>query len=165
MSLKMEIAGETHELNVVARRPQLVVRLDGRLHSIADGGMADGVRTITIDGVAVAFAAVQDGTSVHLHVDGRVVRVDFPDPRDAAAAGGAGASDIVAPMPGTVLCILRNQGDAVAAGDVVLTIESMKLQMNLVAPRDGIVARVAVGAEATFNKGDTLVMIEAEDRD
>jgi 3-methylcrotonyl-CoA carboxylase alpha subunit len=162
MPFNLRFAGTAHELDIVAREPALLVRLDGRVHAVADGGIHNGRRTILVDGQAVTYVAVQDQNTMHLHLDGRALRVEIPDPRDAAAGGAGGADDIVAPMPGTVVSILRRPGDAVAAGDIVLTIESMKLQMNLAAPRAGIVARIAVQPNATFNKGETLVTFAAE---
>lgn len=162
MPLSLHLAGTTHDLDIVARQPALLVRLDGRIHAIADGGIRDGLRTIMVDDHAVGYAAAQDQNMVHLHLDGRTLRVEIPDPRDAAAGAMSGTNDIVAPMPGTVVGILRQPGDVVAAGDIVLTIESMKLQMNLGAPRAGTVARLAVQPNATFDKGETLVVIAAE---
>ena len=52
------------------------------------------------------------------------------------------------------------EGEEVVAGEVVVTIESMKLLMNLSAPRAGRIARIAVELNQTFDKGATLVMLE-----
>jgi 3-methylcrotonyl-CoA carboxylase alpha subunit len=63
-------------------------------------------------------------------------------------------------MPGTLVAIVKAQGEEVVAGDVVVTIESMKLLMNLSAPRAGRIARIAVELNQTFDKGAILVMLE-----
>jgi biotin carboxyl carrier protein len=50
-------------------------------------------------------------------------------------------------------------GDAVAAGQQLLVVEAMKMQNELRAPREGTVEQVAVGAGATIDVGDLLVVI------
>lgn len=65
--------------------------------------------------------------------------------------------DVIAPLPGQVLSIHVQAGDQVEAGQVVITMESMKMQMVLHAPADGIVVRVETEPGKTVAKGDILV--------
>jgi biotin carboxyl carrier protein len=163
MAITLRLDGREHALEIVARHPELIVRLDGRQHVLgAPCAEAGAIRSLVVDGRTVAFHAASDGPRVHLRHGGRSFRVDIADPRDQARSRGADSGEIVAEMPGTLLQLLKAAGDEVAAGETVLTIESMKLQMNLTAPRAGRIARVLVAADQTFDKGATLVVLEPE---
>ena len=77
----------------------------------------------------------------------------------AAPAGAAGATKIEAPMGGTITKIIVKVGDAVKAGDTLLTFEAMKMEQEIKAPKDGTVASVNVSQGATMNQGDLLVSL------
>ena len=72
----------------------------------------------------------------------------------------AGAETVEAPMPGTILRINVNVGDEVKAGQELLILEAMKMENEILAPRDGKVAAVHVSKGASVNTGDKLVSIE-----
>lgn len=83
-----------------------------------------------------------------------------PAPQQAApapAAGGAG--DVVSPMPGTVLKLNVNSGDTVAAGDVILILEAMKMENEIVAPCAGKVT-LKVTAGETVDTDALLAVVE-----
>ncbi|SLN46623.1 acetyl-CoA carboxylase biotin carboxyl carrier protein subunit [Oceanibacterium hippocampi] len=161
MVIQLRLDGADHELDIVSRTPELVVRLDGRLHRLGPA-MPDGAGArLLVDDRQVAYEAAADGGAVYVRCAGRHFRVEIPDPRDAAGAGGGNADEIVAPMPGVVVRLARAAGDEVAAGDTVLTIESMKLQMNLTAQRGGRIARIVARQDQTFDKGDVLAVLES----
>lgn len=66
-----------------------------------------------------------------------------PAPAPAAApAGKAGATAIKAPMPGTLIKVNVKPGDAVKKGDVLCVLEAMKMENDILAPADGVVASV-----------------------
>jgi pyruvate carboxylase subunit B len=78
----------------------------------------------------------------------------------AAAPAGSGASvDIKAPMPGTVLKVLVEVGDTVAAGDAVVVIEAMKMETELKAQDAGTVTAVNVQQGATVASDEVLVSL------
>ena len=80
-----------------------------------------------------------------------------PAPAAAPAAGGSG--DVVAPMPGTVLRLNVNSGDTVAAGDVILILEAMKMENEIVAPCAGKVT-LKVTAGETVDTDALLASVE-----
>ncbi|MBN1151645.1 MAG: biotin/lipoyl-binding protein [Dehalococcoidia bacterium] len=67
---------------------------------------------------------------------------------------------ITSPLPGKILGIKVTPGQTVKEGDLLLTIEAMKMENEIVAPVSGTVNSVAVAAEATVQIGDELVSIE-----
>jgi len=61
-----------------------------------------------------------------------------------------------------VVAVNASVGAHVAVGDVLLVIESMKMQINIVAPREGMVEAVYVEVNQTFDKGAQLISLHAE---
>ena len=78
-----------------------------------------------------------------------------PAPAPAAAAG---AVKVNAPMPGKVLSIKANVGQAVKKGEVILILEAMKMENEIVAPEDGTVAST-VAAGTSVEAGDVLATL------
>ena len=74
----------------------------------------------------------------------------------AAPAAGAGAVKVTASVPGKVLKIVAAAGQAVKAGDNIVILESMKMEIPVVAPQDGTIASVNVSEGASVENGDTL---------
>jgi biotin carboxyl carrier protein len=81
----------------------------------------------------------------------------------AAARGSAGAESgelsIKSPMPGLVVAIPVNEGDVVQQGQTVIILESMKMQNELKAPREGTVQRISAKAGESVERGKLLITI------
>ena len=83
-----------------------------------------------------------------------------PAPKAApAAAGKAGSVAIKAPMPGTILKINVKVGDSVKKGDVVCVLEAMKMENDICAPEDGVVASVEVAQGASVATDAVVVTL------
>ena len=67
-------------------------------------------------------------------------------------------STITAPMPGTILKVNVNAGDAVKKGQVLLILEAMKMENEIVAPADGKIASVNVAKGTSVNAGDVYMV-------
>lgn len=77
-------------------------------------------------------------------------------PKAAAPAAGAGAVKVTASVPGKVVKVAASVGQAVKAGDSVIILESMKMEIPVVAPQDGTIASIDVAEGASVENGDTL---------
>ncbi len=77
----------------------------------------------------------------------------------AAPAAAVAGEAVPSPLPGTVLQVKVNAGQAVKAGEILVIIEAMKMENEVVAPRDGTVAQVAVSKGSSVQTGDTLVVL------
>lgn len=71
----------------------------------------------------------------------------------------SGEGMVRAPMPAVVLSIKCKVGDKVNAGDLLLTVEAMKMENNIYAPRVGVVKRIVVSEKQSVKYGDILVEI------
>ncbi|MFK7944622.1 MAG: pyruvate carboxylase [Paracoccaceae bacterium] len=93
----------------------------------------------------------------------RVIRV--PD-RAAVAAGAraekadpANAGHVAAPMPGSVASVMVSEGQEIHAGQVLLTLEAMKMETAIHADRDGTIERVVTPAGSAVDAKDLLVVV------
>jgi biotin carboxyl carrier protein len=104
--------------------------------------------SVSVDGIAYDVTlegdrAIVDGIAYAVQVSGLVAEPTRPSvARPAPVAAGAGA--IQAIMPGTIVRVLVAEGDEVAAGDVVLVLEAMKMENELHAPVSGVVKGIYV---------------------
>jgi biotin carboxyl carrier protein len=84
-------------------------------------------------------------------------------PGQRSRAGGAanGAFRLTAPMTGSIVEVRCQPGDTVTGGQVLLVIESMKMNNELRAPRDGVVESVPVSAGQKVQANELLVALRA----
>ncbi len=80
-------------------------------------------------------------------------------PAPAPAAVTAAGDTISAPMPGNILRIEVNQGDAVKKGQTLLILEAMKMENEIAAPRDGTVAQIVTAKGAVVETGTPLLVL------
>ncbi|USI74427.1 acetyl/propionyl/methylcrotonyl-CoA carboxylase subunit alpha [Sphingomonas morindae] len=81
---------------------------------------------------------------------------------DGAGGGGAGDGAILAPMPGRIIAVAVRQGESVAKGQLLVTLEAMKMEHGLTAPFDGVVVELAATSGAQTREGQMLARIAAE---
>ena len=123
------------------------------------------------------FSLVIDGKSFEAYVHeaddqlqvlllGLQYQVTVEDEREKrlrAAAGGtvaeSGEFNLKAPMPGLIVAVAIQQDQEVAKGDVLVVLESMKMQNELRSPRAGKVTRVKVKAGETVEQRQTLLTV------
>jgi acetyl-CoA/propionyl-CoA carboxylase biotin carboxyl carrier protein len=147
----------------------VTVAIDGTLVTVDDGPAHrcsvehDGPHgRVTIDGVVHPVTIAVVGSTSHVAVGGVSWTLDRVVPRGVAesATGGAGDGVVRSPMPGTVIAVQVAVGDEVAAGDVVVIVEAMKMEHALRAPIDGVAAEVHVSAGASVALDQPLLRVE-----
>lgn len=115
--------------------------------------------TITVNGTAYNVT-VEEGTGAApaaAPVVAPVAAPAAPAPAAAPAANaGAGSVEITASVPGKVFKVEASVGQAVKAGDSIVILESMKMEIPVVAPQDGTVASIDVAVGDAVENGDTL---------
>ena len=82
-----------------------------------------------------------------------------PAPAAAPVSVGAGETPVNSPMPGSIFKIECTVGQSVKAGDVLIVLEAMKMEIEVSAPADGTVKAIAVSTGATVNTDDLLVTL------
>ena len=82
-----------------------------------------------------------------------------PAAAPAPAASLAAGEVVASPMPGNILKVCCAQGDSVKAGDILVILEAMKMENEILAPRDGVVAQVATSKGSVVDTGAPLVVL------
>lgn len=81
-----------------------------------------------------------------------------PAPK-AAPAGAQGSVVVTAPMPGKILGVKAQEGQAVAKGETIIVLEAMKMENEIVAPSDGTIASINVSVGDSVEAGATLATL------
>ena len=127
-------------------------------------------KTLVIRCLAVGEVDEKGMVTVFFELNGQPRRVKVPDRVHGASASAArrkaeagNEAHVGAPMPGVVSTLAVKPGQSVQSGDVLLSIEAMKMETALHAERDGTIAEVLVGAGDQIDAKDLLVVFENGD--
>ena len=153
-----------HTVTIDRRRPDLGLNVDGCTYTVHEtaGLNAQDCVLLTVDGRSFQVWRTWEGDRIHLRIGNRSYSVGYEDAITAAQHHAGGDDTLRADMPGVVVAVNCAAGAAVRTGDTLVVIESMKMQINIVAPRDGVVEAVYVGVNQTFDKGAQLISLHAE---
>lgn len=145
----VKIDGESHLCEVCSNRtlsdPELVV-MDVEI----------GHRRLQIVGLSV-----NDGEQIVVHCNAIGTLSFFFNTADSVRNPGTTADEIIAPMPAKIVAIDVNVGDEVVAGQGLLLLESMKMETQLTASRDGKIAAIHVEENELVESGSVLLEFES----
>ncbi|TFI56426.1 acetyl/propionyl/methylcrotonyl-CoA carboxylase subunit alpha [Sphingomonas parva] len=125
--------------------------------------IAHGGETRTIDAGGdppIEGVATAEGAAVLVFSSGQAFAFTLPGSGGGGAAGAASDGTLLSPMPGRVLSVEVRQGDRVAKGQKLVTLEAMKMEHSLTAPFDGVIAELAAAEGAQVTEGSLLVRVE-----
>jgi acetyl/propionyl-CoA carboxylase alpha subunit len=154
-TISVELADPLDGTATVDGRAHEVHQLGGRPLRAADGGTGSEV-VLAIDGRVLRAVIVRQGDRVLVALDGRAHAFALGEaPRRASAA--AGASVVLAPMPGKVVRVLVSAGDRVEAGQALVVLEAMKMETMLRAEIAGTVSAISAEPGIMVDAGVVLV--------
>ncbi len=141
--------------------------LDARLTPLRTAASGAETVLVIVDGRPRVVTVERDGGTARVWVDGTPVEVEVRTEADLLLerfgldAGDAGAErEVRAPMPGLVLRVLVEPGQAVEAGAGLVVLEAMKMENELTAPAAGTVAAVHAAPGDAVGKNDLLVEVD-----
>ncbi|WP_421594215.1 acetyl-CoA carboxylase biotin carboxylase subunit [Shinella sp. M27] len=160
----LDHGGAEHALRVTV--------LDSDRFRVEHNDMETELRVQSADGRSVRADFEGRVFSATVHRDGNDIAVFFGGHGHAFAlaeeAGhhgeaASGGDRLVAPMPGLVRIVSAEPGARVAKGDALVTMEAMKMELVLAAPRDGVVATLPVAVGDQVAEGALLLSLEPEE--
>ncbi len=159
-----KIGGTENNVELSRARDGYRLHVGDRLIPVDLKTGADGHAWLTVDGETVEVLLATHGDEVFVHVDGEAHQLTYEHPlaRLAHQAHGGAEDMIRAPMPGSLVSVAVKAGDAVTKGQVLLVMESMKMETTIHAPRDGVVAAVHFGQGQTFDRDALLLTLESQ---
>jgi 3-methylcrotonyl-CoA carboxylase alpha subunit len=136
-------------------------RLNSGLRLSVALGRGGAFRTINqFEYPMAAVTGFRDGDRVVVFYEGTAYEFDLAS-RGTGQSHGIHDGEIEAPMPGKVTAVEVQEGDKVAKGQRLLTLEAMKMEHALTAPFDGTVAELSATTGAQVTEGQLLVKVEA----
>jgi 3-methylcrotonyl-CoA carboxylase alpha subunit len=137
---------------------------DGETRSLS-ASLAGRDLIVTIDGVRTEYVAAAADGVVWLSGNGRTTATE--EVREAPVRPDdehSGDAELLSPMPGSVVAIGQEDGQTVAAGAAVITVEAMKMEHALTAPVDGVVELlVAVGDQVKVGQPLARIIAKTEE--
>ena len=163
-SYRVSVGGVAHEIEVAEDGAALSVQIDGEVLHADLEHVGGPVLTLLLNGRSFEVVAVErpDGYEVLIGNQVFEVEVGRPGRRGGAAAlaqSDGGPTQLKTPLTGTVIDVRATPGASVSGGQVLVVVESMKMNNEIRAPRDGVVAEVHVKAGDRVERNALLVTI------
>ena len=142
--------------------------IEGKTYEVAVNEQGQNTAEVTVNGQPYAVEFERENTVANKvpfsQQKGQKHNTDPTPQRVAApiakkASGGSGKS-INSPLPGNIFKLLVTEGQAVKRGEKLIIIESMKMENNIMADRDGIVKTIRVQPGQSVLQGDALIDLE-----
>ena len=143
------------------------ISVDGKVYEVDfESVSGQPVYSLIVDGKSHESYVAPGDQDWQVLLRGRLYPVTVEDEREkrlrSAAGGGVaetGEFHLRAPMPGLVVTILVEEGQTIKKGQVLLILESMKMQNELKSPRDGVIGRLRVKPGETVEQKQTLLSV------
>lgn len=144
------------------------ISVDGKVFTVDfESVSGQPVYSLIVDGKSHEAYVQQGEEAWQVLMRGRLYPVNVEDEREKRlrTAAGAGVAEtgefhLKAPMPGLVVAVPVSEGQDVKKGQVLLILESMKMQNELKAPRDGKVSRIKVKAGESVEQKQALLSVQ-----
>lgn len=152
---------------IIAINDEGRITIDGEEVDVDFQGIPDTkLYSVIINGESYEVAVDDNDELYHVILKSTLFEVKVKDERTRRLAGLIGASGgvvgealIKAPMPGIIISIPIEEGAEVAKGDILVVLESMKMQNEFKAPKDGVISSVRVAAGDKVDQNTIMVTI------
>jgi biotin carboxyl carrier protein len=147
-NLVVQINGSDHLINVIdIKSDKFEYLFDNAYHEIK-----------ILDVTSTELKILLDGQSMLLKKHGKLTEII--EKSSAASGGNTSQNTISSQIPGRVISIAVNKGDAVKQGDNIVVLESMKMQVAIKSPRDGTVRDLKVKEGQSISRNDVVAILE-----
>jgi len=109
------------------------------------------------------YAVKDEKNNIHIQYKGKTYKLDHQNKEGITTGEEVASGKIEPPMPGKILELKVKKGDKVEKNQTLLLMESMKLQVEIKAPFDGIVKTVNCSVDQMVNGGEMIVEIEEQE--
>jgi acetyl/propionyl-CoA carboxylase alpha subunit len=158
--IRLRCGGDVRTADVRPGADAVQVTVDGTAHAVQVEPVAPGTFVLREGDRRETFHCVRDGARIHLFWRGRVYVLE-EETESSRALQRHAAQGLEAPMPGRVIAVKVQPGQAVRRGDEILVVEAMKMENAIRAPHDGVVKSISAAVGDMVSPG--LVLVELDD--
>ncbi len=134
--------------------------IDGREFAFTSSATEEGGFDLTLDGARSHIVAVVDGHEIYLRTRHGRFDLHWVDPFGGDDEEQLGDDKIAAPLPGTVVALLAEEGETLEKGAAILTLEVMKMEQTLRAPFAGVLKKIKCKVGDIVQEGVELAEME-----
>lgn len=166
MQLNAVNEGKHYTIDIVRQDKVYIVRVDDKEYRVDFREPRESLYSLLIDGKAFEVGVEKsENNSFNVYFYDDAFTIEFIDSLqkqmlDTGIEAISGKEEIVAPMSGKIVKVLKKEGDTVESNEGIMTIEAMKMENELKASRNGIISRFLVKAGDTVNASQVLAVIE-----
>ncbi len=125
---------------------------------------SDTVLEADLDGQMIRSVLLVSDTKVEVRIWGQTFLLNRPDRQVSAASAMAENGEVKAPMPGRVLDVAVKPGHFVEVGDLLATMEAMKMEIRVVAPAAGTIRQIHARTGQQVSDGQLLFEIDITEK-
>jgi pyruvate carboxylase subunit B len=144
----------------------LMVRKKGLMEeeTKTEGGSmskATGIYTVVVDGQKFKVEVAEGDADIVVQEVKQEASKPAPAPESEVPAENApGMTEVTAQVPGNVWKIVKNPGDSVEEGEVIMILEAMKMEIDVPSPKAGTIAKINVTTNQAVTEGQVLALVE-----
>jgi biotin carboxyl carrier protein len=165
MKFEAELEGQTIAIEVTGQDGRYRIAVGDEVSEVDARQGAEGIWSLLVGPLShVVDVSERDGVSL-VEVDGEIYRIRIEEEtryiiRTRGGKAGTGGQVLRAPMPGKVVLVEVEVGQAVKPGDGLIVLEAMKMENEFRATAAGTVKEIRAQPGQAVNAGDPLVVIE-----
>jgi len=160
MRLKFKDATGIHEFNANRQGEKLNFQYNDRSIELEVNELSNAEFMLTSGEEIIRCQAVRRKDMIFIHIGGRSLSFRDVTQEDDSVSGGAGGevdSEVVAPMPGSVIKLLVTEGENVKLRQPLVIVEAMKMENEVQSPMDGVVGKILVEPGQQVGFGEKLI--------
>jgi 3-methylcrotonyl-CoA carboxylase alpha subunit len=162
IQFSLQLRGQQRSVQIESGpRGPTAITVDDIEMEVAHVAREDGSIAASLDGARVKARAFVYEIRVHVWLDAAHYEFLYEDPRSKEFSASVSTGDLTTPLPGVVAAVAVEAGQAVAAGDVLMVIEAMKMEHTITAPYAGSVQSVHFARGDRVPEGSVLLELAA----
>ena len=168
MKLSVLVEGRKECFEIEEDNGSIVLKGADGEHRIVLDHFKRSIRSAKVDNKKLTFGWRRNGGKYEIQIEGIPYEITVTDSRyehlhklpEKSAKPNNGTCSVTAPIPGLITAIKVKPGDKVKKDQSLVTLDAMKLQNDIFAPRDGKIAEINVKINDTVDKGTVLIVLE-----
>lgn len=157
---RFKAGSDEHQATLHYGSGPATITVGGRELAFAASPVMDGQFHLTLNGMRSDVVAIIDGHELYLRTRNGRFDLHWVDPFGGDDEEQVGDDKIVAPLPGTVVALLAEEGATLEKGAAILTLEVMKMEQTLRAPFAGVLKQIKCKVGDIVGEGVELAVVE-----